>query len=247
MSPRRTPPRVAWSERDRLGEVGARSTAPMLRAARAVRCGLDRAALAAACSARSLVIAVHRAPPVGGLDGQHRQVLVVGQVQPGPGRAVGEGDPLHRRPSGSGAGHQDVAHLDAARRRRAPAAGPAAAGRRPCSTPSSTIATWSASRKYTPVGLLRSTSATTTNSASTHDRADDRRTTISRAARPHVTSARASAPRRSACAVAAHRRTPAGRAAPARCAARPGTPRRPCPRRPRGHRPGPRPARGCRR
>ena len=55
---------------------------------------------------------LHRTQAVGGLHGEHGQVLVVGQVQPRPRRAVGERHGPHQLP-GQVAGPAGVADLDA--------------------------------------------------------------------------------------------------------------------------------------
>ena len=108
-----------------------------------------------ACSAGDRL---HRALPVDGLDGQHGPGTRRRGGPAAPRGAVRERRPAHQVPRHVPRGQRRCAPR-CRRRRRAPAGRPASSMPPAMSMPSSTIATWSASRKYTPVRLLRSTTA----------------------------------------------------------------------------------------
>ena len=182
----------------------------------------------AACRARSPRIASTACRPSTAWIGQHGQVLVVGQVQPCPRGAVRERHRAHHAPTAGSAASRRCGPR-CRRRRPAPAGGPAAGCPPARSTPSSTIATWSASRKNTPVSAVRSSAAITVNSA---DATQPPRSTAGRppaaVARPHARAARCAGGRRPTVARSSPRVAQVAQR-DARSPARPRTPRRPCP------------------
>jgi len=101
---------VWWLVGRRATRGGAVGSGPVRDAGRG-RCDRARRTARGGVQGAQLPDARHGPLPVDGLHGQHRHVLVVGQVQPGPRGAVGERHGAHRLPR-QVAGAADVADLD---------------------------------------------------------------------------------------------------------------------------------------